>query len=168
MTSNNIQVTIHTNKGDILLDLAHDKTPITVANFLKLIDKKFYDGISFHRVIDQFMAQAGCPLGNGTGGPGYRFSDEFDASLRHERGVISMANCGPNTNGSQFFITHVPCPHLDDVHSVFGKVNNDESLAVLDSIVMGDEIKTMTINMNGIDFDFQSIFSKEVETSSSE
>ena len=158
-----IKATILTNKGEIHLDLYQDKAPVTVANFMQLANNKFYEGILFHRVIGQFMAQAGCPKGNGTGGPGYQFKDEFDSSLVHERGVISMANCGPNTNGSQFFITHVPCPHLDGVHSVFGKVCDDASLSVLDSIVQGDTIESITISDNGVSFDYKSIFSKEIK-----
>ena len=158
-----INATITTNKGEIHLALFQDKTPITVANFMHLANTKFYDGILFHRVIGQFMAQAGCPKSNGTGGPGYQFQDEFDSSLVHNRGVISMANCGPNTNGSQFFITHVPCPHLDGVHSVFGKVRDEASLAVLDAIVQGDTIESIKIDSSDIAFDYQAIFSEKIE-----
>ena len=157
-----INATIVTNKGEIHLDLFNDKTPITVANFMHLANTNFYDGISFHRVIGQFMAQAGCPKGDGTGGPGYQFQDELDTSLVHNRGVISMANCGPNTNGSQFFITHVPCPHLDGVHTVFGKVRDDASLAVLDAIVRGDTIESIKIDDCNNAFDYEAIFSEKI------
>jgi cyclophilin family peptidyl-prolyl cis-trans isomerase len=114
---------IHTDKGDIHLQLFADKTPRTVNNFVFLARQGFYDGTIFHRVIKDFMAQGGDPTGTGTGGPGYRFADEFDPSLRHNKpGILSMANAGANTNGSQFFITHVPTPWLDNKHSVFGQV----------------------------------------------
>ena len=115
--------TIETNKGTIHLELYDDKAPKTVANFEKLAGEGFYDGLKFHRVIADFMVQTGCPQGTGTGGPGYKFADEFDASLKHDGpGVLSMANAGPNTNGSQFFITTVKTPWLDGRHVVFGKV----------------------------------------------
>ena len=115
--------TIETNKGAIRLELHDDLAPKTVANFEKLAGEGFYDGLFFHRVIPNFMIQTGCPQGTGTGGPGYQFEDEFDASLRHDRaGILSMANAGPNTNGSQFFITHGPTSRLDGKHSVFGVV----------------------------------------------
>ena len=128
--------TIDTSRGTIKLELYEDKAPKTVANFEKLANDGFYDGLTFHRVIDNFMIQAGCPHGTGTGGPGYTFEDEFDDSLRHDGpGVLSMANAGPNTNGSQFFITHVPCPHLDGKHSVFGRVLEGQD--VVDSIAQG-------------------------------
>ncbi len=114
---------LHTDKGDIALKLFADKTPRTVNNFVFLARQGFYDGTIFHRVIKDFMAQAGDPTGSGRGGPGYRFADEFHPQLRHDlAGVLSMANSGPNTNGSQFFITHVPTPWLDKKHSVFGRV----------------------------------------------
>ena len=114
--------TFDTDRGPIRVELAADKAPLTVANFVNLAQRGFYDGLSFHRVINDFMIQGGCPLGTGTGGPGYRFEDETRNGLSHERGVLSMANAGPGTNGSQFFITHGPTPHLDNKHSVFGKV----------------------------------------------
>jgi cyclophilin family peptidyl-prolyl cis-trans isomerase len=115
--------TLKTDKGDIVLELFADKTPVTVNNFVFLAREGFYDGVIFHRVIADFMAQGGDPTGRGTGGPGYRFQDEFHPSLKHDKpGVLSMANAGPGTNGSQFFITHVPTPHLDNRHSVFGQV----------------------------------------------
>mgnify|MGYP001425911246 CR=1 FL=1 len=114
---------IHTEKGDMTIQLFADKTPRTVNNFVFLAKEGFYDGTIFHRVIADFMAQGGDPTGSGRGGPGYRFDDEFHPSLRHDKpGVLSMANAGPNTNGSQFFITHVPTPWLDGKHSVFGQV----------------------------------------------
>ena len=114
---------IHTDKGDITLRLHGDKAPKTVNNFVFLARQGFYDGTIFHRVIANFMVQGGDPTGKGTGGPGYRFADEFHTSLRHDKpGVLSMANAGPGTNGSQFFITHIPTPWLDNKHSVFGQV----------------------------------------------
>lgn len=117
------QATIKTDSGDIVLDLWAEKAPNTVNNFVFLAEQGYYDGVIFHRVIDQFMAQTGDPTGTGTGGPGYKFGDEFHPELRHDGpGVLSMANAGPGTNGSQFFITHIATPWLDDKHSVFGKV----------------------------------------------
>ncbi|MFA5594212.1 MAG: peptidylprolyl isomerase [Trueperaceae bacterium] len=124
---------VTTNKGAMVLDLFADKTPVTVNNFVFLALNGYYDGIVFHRVLEDFMAQTGDPTGTGTGGPGYQFGDEFDASLRHDaKGVLSMANAGPGTNGSQFFITFIPTPWLDGRHSVFGKVV--EGVDVLDVI----------------------------------
>ncbi len=115
--------TLHTDKGDILLELFADKTPNTVNNFVFLCREGFYDGIIFHRVIADFMVQGGDPTGRGSGGPGYRFADEFHPLLKHNKpGILSMANAGPGTNGSQFFITHVPTPWLDGKHSIFGQV----------------------------------------------
>jgi cyclophilin family peptidyl-prolyl cis-trans isomerase len=115
---------LHTSKGDITLTLFADKAPRTVNNFVFLSRQGFYDGTIFHRVLANFMVQGGDPTRTGTGGPGYRFADEFNVSLRHDRaGVLSMANAGPNTNGSQFFITHVPTPWLDNKHSIFGQVS---------------------------------------------
>lgn len=112
-----------TEKGEFEIELYADKAPKTVNNFVFLARDKFYDGVTFHRVIHGFMAQGGDPTGSGTGGPGYKFADEFHPSLRHSGpGILSMANAGPGTNGSQFFITHVATPHLDDRHTVFGKV----------------------------------------------
>jgi cyclophilin family peptidyl-prolyl cis-trans isomerase len=116
-------VILSTDKGDIILDLFADKVPFTVNNFVFLAREGFYDGTIFHRVIPDFMAQGGDPTGTGRGGPGYRFSDEFHPSLKHDKpGILSMANAGPGTNGSQFFITHVPTSHLNNKHSVFGQV----------------------------------------------
>ena len=137
---------IDTSKGAIKIDLFADETPMTVANFVNLAQRGFYNGLNFHRVIPNFMIQGGCPLGSGTGGPGYRFGDEFVPSLRHDApGKLSMANAGPGTNGSQFFITHVPTPHLDNAHTVFGAVQGADDQAVVDSIDMGDSINSITI-----------------------
>lgn len=137
--------TMTTNKGVIRLELFADKTPKTVANFEKLAADGFYDGLSFHRVIEDFMVQGGCPQGTGTGGPGYQFEDEFDDSLKHDTpGILSMANSGPGTNGSQFFITHIPTPWLDGKHSVFGKVL-DDGQEVVNAIAQGDKIETLVI-----------------------
>jgi cyclophilin family peptidyl-prolyl cis-trans isomerase len=117
--------TISTEKGDMEIKLFADKTPKTVNNFVFLAREGYYDGTIFHRVIPDFMAQGGDPTGTGRGGPGYRFADEFDPTLKHSKpGVLSMANAGPGTNGSQFFITHVPTPHLDGKHSVFGQITS--------------------------------------------
>jgi peptidyl-prolyl cis-trans isomerase B (cyclophilin B) len=137
--------TFTTNKGEIRVELFADKTPKTVANFEKLAAKGFYDGLKFHRVIEDFMIQGGCPQGTGTGGPGYTFEDEFDPTLKHDGpGVLSMANAGPNTNGSQFFITHVATPWLDGKHSVFGRVLGDGQ-KVVDSIRQGDKIEKLVV-----------------------
>lgn len=136
--------TLKTNKGDIRLQLHDDKTPNTVANFEKLAGDGFYDGLKFHRVIPDFMIQGGCPLGTGTGDAGYKFDDEFHEDLKHDGpGVLSMANAGPNTNGSQFFITHVATPWLDGKHSVFGKVLAGQD--VVDSIAAGDVMEKVEI-----------------------
>ena len=137
---------METNKGTIRLDLYPELTPVTVANFVNLVQRGFYDGLSFHRVINDFMIQGGCPQGTGTGGPGYRFADEFVPSVRHDApGKFSMANAGPGTNGSQFFITHVPTPWLDDAHSIFGAVQSDDDQAVVNAISQGDNIVSVTI-----------------------
>ena len=141
-----MQAIINTSKGAIRLRLFAEETPLTVANFVNLARRGFYDGLNFHRVIGDFMIQGGCPLGTGTGSPGYRFEDEFDATLRHDRpGRLSMANSGPGTNGSQFFITHVPTPHLDDNHSIFGEVLDTNDQDVVNAISQGDVIDTITI-----------------------
>ena len=146
MTYDALKATIHTTKGDIRLNLFPDKAPQTVLNFVNLSKKGFYDGLAFHRVIPDFMIQGGCPLGTGTGGPGYRFADEFSPDLRHSKpGILSMANAGPGTNGSQFFITHVPTPWLDNKHAIFGEVVDEKDQAVINSIVQGDKIKSVTI-----------------------
>ena len=148
---------IDTQKGDIVIKLEYKKVPMTVANFVGLVEgelyiedpgENFYDGLNFHRVIDNFMIQGGCPKGDGTGGPGYSFPDEFDPSLRHDGpGVLSMANAGPGTNGSQFFITHVKTPWLNDKHSVFGRVVEGQD--VVNSIRQGDKINTIRIERIG-------------------
>ncbi|MDH3587895.1 MAG: peptidylprolyl isomerase [Gammaproteobacteria bacterium] len=136
--------TIETSRGTIELELFAEQAPKTVANFEKLAGENFYDGLTFHRVISNFMIQTGCPQGTGTGGPGYKFEDEFHDDLAHDGpGVLSMANAGPNTNGSQFFITHVPCPHLDGKHSVFGKVLKGQD--VVNSIAQGDIMEKVTV-----------------------
>ncbi len=150
---------IDTQKGDIVLRLEYKKVPMTVANFVGLVEgelnledpgENYYEGLNFHRVIDNFMIQGGCPKGDGTGGPGYSFPDEFDKSLRHDGpGVLSMANAGPGTNGSQFFITHVKTPWLDDKHSVFGRVVEGQD--VVNAIRQGDKINTITIERIGSD-----------------
>ena len=141
-----IQANLHTSKGIIHLELFADHTPKTVANFVNLSLRGFYDGLNFHRVIPDFMIQGGCPLGSGVGGPGYRFEDEFVPTLRHsEPGKLSMANAGPGTNGSQFFITHVATPWLDDRHSIFGQVVSSEDQEVVNNIQQGDTIEKVEI-----------------------
>jgi len=140
--------TIETSKGVIRLELHEDRVPKTVANFEKLAGDGFYDGLLFHRVIPNFMIQTGCPQGTGSGGPDYQFEDEFDDSLRHDRaGILSMANAGPNTNGSQFFITHGPTPHLDNLHSVFGVVLEGQD--VVDAIEQGDTMEKVSVAVEG-------------------
>lgn len=167
---------IRTSKGDILVKLEDEKTPVTVANFVGLAEgsikntakkegEPYYDGLKFHRVINDFMIQGGDPKGTGAGGPGYHFDDEFHPSLRHDGpGVLSMANAGPGTNGSQFFITHVATPWLDDKHTVFGRVVEGQN--VVDSIAQGDEIKSVEIIRKGEraeKFDAPAIFAKADE-----
>jgi len=138
------RVVVETDKGNIELQLYPQHAPNTVNNFIFLAKEGFYDGVSFHRVISNFMIQGGDPTGTGRGGPGYQFEDEVKGNpLRHETGVISMANAGPNTNGSQFFITHAPQPHLDGHHTVFGKVI--EGQAVVDAIRQGDRMVKIEI-----------------------
>ncbi|MDH5822812.1 peptidylprolyl isomerase [Luteimonas sp. RD2P54] len=132
-----------TDRGQIKVELYPDKAPLTVANFVNLAQRGFYDGLAFHRVIPDFMIQGGCPEGSGRGGPGYRFEDETDNGVRHERGVLSMANAGPDTNGSQFFITHIKTDWLDGKHTVFGKVT--EGLDVVDAVKQGDAIRSVKI-----------------------
>lgn len=166
----------NTSKGEILAELEFEKTPLTVANFVGLAEGKikntgkeegtpYYDGLSFHRVINDFMVQGGDPQGTGSGGPGYNFPDEFDASLRHDKpGILSMANAGPGTNGSQFFITHVETPWLDDKHSVFGNVVEGQS--VVNEIAQGDKIETLEIVRVGSaaeSFDAANIFEGEMQ-----
>jgi peptidyl-prolyl cis-trans isomerase B (cyclophilin B) len=138
---------IETSKGVINLDLHADRVPLTVASFVNLARRGYYDGLTFHRVIDDFMIQGGCPDGNGMGGPGYQFEDECTPDLRHTGpGVLSMANAGPGTNGSQFFITHVPTDWLDGKHTVFGRVAGGDDQAVVDAIAGGDRIESITVD----------------------
>ncbi len=168
----------HTNKGEIVVQLFFDKVPRTVGNFVGLAEgtrtwrapdgkerkAPFYDGLVFHRVISDFMIQGGCPLGRGTGGPGYRFADEFHASLKHSKpGILSMANSGPGTNGSQFFITHVETPWLDGKHSVFGEVLQGQP--VVDAIQQGDTLQRIAIERVGKAaqaFDAEQAFGKSI------
>lgn len=141
-----LKAKIKTNKGEINIELFADKTPLTVANFTNLAKRGYYDNLSFHRVIPDFMIQGGCPLGTGTGGPGYQFKDEFHPELKHDTpGILSMANAGPGTNGSQFFITHVETPWLDNNHTVFGKVVSDVDQKIVDSIQQSDLIEKIEI-----------------------
>lgn len=141
-----MKATIKTNKGDISLNLFDDQVPVTVANFVNLAMRGFYNGLKFHRVIPDFMIQGGCPQGTGTGGPGYKFQDEFVRELKHDKpGILSMANAGPNTNGSQFFVTHVPTPWLDGKHSVFGAVVSAQDQDVVNSIKQNDKIESVVI-----------------------
>ena len=132
-----------TSRGQIKVELFADKAPLTVANFVNLVQRGFYDGLNFHRVIADFMIQGGCPEGSGRGGPGYRFEDETKNGVAHERGSLSMANAGPNTNGSQFFITHIKTDWLDGRHTVFGKVIEGQD--VVDAVAQGDTINKITI-----------------------
>lgn len=142
----NFNVTMSTSKGDIHLTLFPVEAPVTVASFVNLIQHGFYDGLSFHRVIPDFMVQGGCPLGTGTGDAGYKFECEANNGLHHDApGKLSMANAGPNTNGSQFFITHLPTPHLDGKHTVFGAVVSEEDQAVVNAIEGGDTIDKVTV-----------------------
>lgn len=183
-----------TNKGEIVCELEYTKTPITVANFVGLAEgtkelgggagkagTRFYDTLSFHRVIDNFMVQGGCPLGTGTGGPGYTFPDEIDPSLKHSTaGILSMANAGPGTNGSQFFITHVPTPHLDGKHTVFGhvvsgmdvvnKIQKDDTITTVEIIRVGDEAKAFKSDQAAFDalLDGQDSRAKEKELAAME
>jgi peptidyl-prolyl cis-trans isomerase B (cyclophilin B) len=148
---------IKTNRGTIHLTLFADKTPITVANFANLAQRGYYDGLTFHRVIPDFMIQGGCPNGDGRGGPGYKFEDEIVSGLKHDRpGILSMANAGPGTNGSQFFITHGPTPWLDGKHTVFGAIVGAEDRKVVDSIRGDDKIESITIGG-----DTSALFAKE-------
>lgn len=141
-----LKVTMSTSKGDIRLTLFPEHAPVTVASFVNLIQRGYYDGLSFHRVISDFMVQGGCPEGTGTGGPGYKFEDECHPELVHNApGKLSMANAGPATNGSQFFITHVPTPHLDGKHAIFGAVDGPEDQAVVDAVEGGDSIDKVTV-----------------------
>ncbi len=171
-----IYVKFQTSKGDILAELYYENAPLTVANFVGLAEgtienkakakgEPYYDGLSFHRVVPNFVIQGGDPQGNGSGGPGYSFADEFDPSLRHDTaGILSMANSGPATNGSQFFITHVATPHLDDRHSVFGKVK--EGMDVVNTIAQGDKMNKVEIIRMGSEakaFDAAQVFNAKQE-----
>ena len=139
-----IRIILKTSKGNIEATLFSSKVPVTTANFLNLAKRGYYNGITFHRVIKDFMIQGGDPTGTGRGGPGYNFADEIDRSLKHDKpGMFSMANAGPNTNGSQFFITHVPTPHLDGKHAVFGEVTKGQD--VVNAIAQGDKINEIEI-----------------------
>ena len=141
-----MRATIETDKGTINLELYADKTPVTVASFVNLSRHGYYDGLNFHRVIDDFMIQGGCPLGTGSGGPGYQFENECLPELKHDNpGILSMANAGPGTNGSQFFITHVATPWLDGKHTVFGAIVGDGDMKTVNAIRQGDRISSITI-----------------------
>lgn len=142
-----MHITLHTSQGDINLELYPDKTPKTVTNFLVLAEEGYYDGLTFHRVIEEFMIQGGCPQWTGTWGPWYQFEDEFHPELRHNApGKLSMANAWPGTNGSQFFITHTETSRLDQKHTVFWAVLNEEDQKTVDSIKQGDTIKKVTLH----------------------
>jgi peptidyl-prolyl cis-trans isomerase B (cyclophilin B) len=146
-SADTVKAVIYTSKGEIKLRLFAEHAPVTVANFVNLANRGFYDGLTFHRVIPDFMIQGGCPLGSGTGGPGYRFEDECTPALRHDvPGRLSMANAGPGTNGSQFFITHVNTPWLDGRHTVFGSVLDSADQAVVDAIEVGDTITGIDVS----------------------
>lgn len=146
MTAPNLVAHFVTAHGTIRINLFAEQCPLTVANFCNLARRKYYDGLTFHRVIPDFMIQGGCPEGSGRGGPGYKFADECKPMLRHDvPGVLSMANAGPGTNGSQFFITHVATPWLDGKHTVFGKVQGADDMAVVNAVRGGDRIETVSI-----------------------
>lgn len=141
-----VQAVMETTQGTIVLTLYAREAPYTVANFINLANRGYYNGLSFHRVIDNFMIQGGCPFGTGRGGPGYTFKDEFVKGLVHDRpGILSMANAGPGTNGSQFFITHVPTPWLNGKHTIFGSVVSSKDMAVVNAVKKGDKIISVTI-----------------------
>ena len=144
--SSPIRAEMSTSKGMINLELYAEHAPVTVSNFINLANRGYYDGLNFHRVISDFMVQGGCPLGSGTGGPGYQFEDECHPEMKHDRpGILSMANAGPSTNGSQFFITHIETPWLDGKHTVFGAILSTEDQAVVDAIRMGDSLDSLKI-----------------------
>lgn len=156
---NLLKAKIETHKGIININLFKNKTPLTVLNFVNLSNRGFYNGITFHRVINDFMIQGGCPLGTGTGGPGYQFKDEFCDDLKHnKKGMLSMANSGPGTNGSQFFITHLETPWLDNKHTVFGEVVGEEDMNVVNSIEQNDKI--IEIKIEG---DYSDLFEQNKE-----
>ncbi len=142
--SGELTAVIRTAKGEIEVTLFPAEAPLTVASFINLAQRGYYDGLTFHRVLPDFMIQGGDPTGTGRGGPGYTFADEFSPSRRHDSaGILSMANAGPGTNGSQFFITHRPTSHLDDMHTVFGKVSSGQD--IVDAIAQGDVMETIVI-----------------------
>lgn len=142
----NLTAIIQTAKGNIQIDLFDDKTPLTVASFVNLAKQNYYQNLKFHRVINDFMIQGGCPKGTGTSGPGYQFEDEIHPDLKHDGpGYLSMANAGPGTNGSQFFVTHVETPWLDGAHTIFGKVQSELDQNVVNMIAQGDEIRNIEI-----------------------
>lgn len=142
--SKRVQAHMNTSKGNIVIDLLPEESPVTVASFVNLAQRGYYDGISFHRVIGDFMIQGGDPTGTGRGGPGYQFEDEFGSGRKFDRsGILAMANAGPGTNGSQFFITHVPTPHLNQKHTIFGLVSEGQD--VVNSISQGDVIESLQI-----------------------
>ena len=137
---------IKTNNGEISLNLFYESAPLTVSNFVNLSNRGYYNNLTFHRVIEDFMIQGGCPLGTGTGGPGYEFKDEFNPEIKHNKpGILSMANAGPGTNGSQFFITHIETPWLDNNHTVFGVVSDESSMEIVNKITQNDSIKSISI-----------------------
>lgn len=139
-----LEAHMKTSKGAIILNLFETDAPVTVANFVNLAKRSYYDGVVFHRVISDFMIQGGDPTGTGRGGPGYRFEDEFHSGKKFDRkGILAMANAGPGTNGSQFFITHVPTPHLNNNHTIFGEVKQGQD--IVDSIEQGDKIESVEI-----------------------
>ena len=144
LAMDDIRIIVKTSKGDIEGTLFASKAPVTVANYLNLAKRGYYDGLTFHRVIPNFMIQGGDPTGTGMGGPGYKFEDEVKTGLKHDKaGIFSMANSGPGTNGSQFFITHLPTPHLDGKHTVFGEVTKGQD--VVNAIAQGDKIVKIEI-----------------------
>ena len=144
---------METDKGTIRLRLFADQAPLTVGNFVNLARRGYYNNLKFHRVIPDFMIQGGCPAGDGRGGPGYKFTDEFVKELRHSKpGLLSMANSGPQTNGSQFFITHVATPWLDGKHTVFGEVASDNDQKVVNQIAQGDKIRSIQIEGDTSEF----------------
>ncbi len=144
--SSDLTAVFDTSKGEIRIKLFADQAPVTVASFVNLAQRGYYKDLSFHRVIEDFMVQGGCPQGSGMGGPGYKFENECLSELKHDKpGVLSTANAGPGTNGSQFFITHLATPWLDGNHSVFGEVVSESEMDVVNAIVQGDKINNITI-----------------------
>ncbi len=161
--THDLEAVIKTAKGDIRLDLYAIKMPLTVANFMNLAQRGYYDGLNFHRVEPGFVIQGGCPDGDGRGSPGYRFQDEIVPDLKHDKaGILSMANSGPGTNGSQFFVTHAPTPHLNGKHTVFGAVKGPEDQAVVSEIARGDKIER--IDIIGDTAEIESQLSKQLDS----